>query len=169
MGNHATRFMKKRRQSGPVEAVGDGTFVINLDEHDRHTMIGFVEQLDELLLSDRSDPRLRRLFPVAYHNDPEHDAEYQKYMHDELRQSRAQSIAVVKEALESANPITEAQLHGLMMVLNSLRLVLGTLLDVDESTDTDDIEESDPLYGQAQLYGYLGWLLEWTVAALTGE
>lgn len=161
--------MRRRRQQGPVEPVGDGMFLINLTEQDRLTMVGFVEQLEELLLSDISDPRLRRLFPVAYHDDPERDAEYQNYMHDELRQSRAGSIATVKEVLGHTEPITESQLHGFMIVLNSLRLVLGTLLDVDESTDTDDIDESDPLFGQAQLYGYLGWLLEWTVSALAGE
>jgi hypothetical protein len=56
-----------------------------------------------------------------------------------------------------------------MIVLNSLRLVLGTLLDADESDRVEDIDADDPLFGQAQLYGYLGWLLEWTVAALSGE
>jgi hypothetical protein len=54
-----------------------------------------------------------------------------------------------------------------MMVLNSLRLVLGTLLGVSEDEDTDDIEDDDPTFGQAQLYGYLGWLLEWTVDTLS--
>jgi len=161
--------MKRRRHVGPIEPVGDGTFVINLSEQDRLTMTGFVEQLEELLESDVSDPRLRRLFPVAYHDDPERNAEYQSYMSDELRQSRASSIATVKELLAHSDPISEHQLHGFMIVLNSLRLVLGTLLDVDESIDTDDIDETDPLYGQAQLYGYLGWLLEWTVSALAGE
>ena len=161
--------MKRRRHVGPIEPVGDGTFVINLSEQDRLTMMGFVEQLEELLESDISDPRLRRLFPVAYHDDPERNAEYQSYMSDELRQSRASSIATVKELLAHSDPISEHQLHGFMIVLNSLRLVLGTLLDVDESIDTDDIDETDPLYGQAQLYGYLGWLLEWTVSALAGE
>ncbi|MEY3806271.1 MAG: hypothetical protein RIR69_1083 [Actinomycetota bacterium] len=161
--------MKRRRHVGPIEPVGDGTFVINLSEQDRLTMTGFVEQLEELLESDISDPRLRRLFPVAYHDDPERNAEYQSYMSDELRQSRASSIATVKELLAHSDPISEHQLHGFMIVLNSLRLVLGTLLDVDESIDTDDIDETDPLYGQAQLYGYLGWLLEWTVSALAGE
>lgn len=161
--------MRKKRQVGPIEALDNAMFVIHLSEQDRRTMLGFVEQLEELLASNIADPRLRRLFPVAYHQDPERDAEYQKYMHDELRESRAHSIEVVKQLLAETSPITESQLHGFMIVLNSLRLVLGTLLDVDETSDTDDIEENDPMYGQAQLYGYLGWLLEWTVSALAGE
>lgn len=161
--------MKRRRKSGPIEPVGDGTFAINLPDQDRQTLIGFVDQLEQLLHLDTSDPRLRRLFPVAYHDDPDRDAEYQGYMHEELQQSRLNSIEMVREVLGQDVPLTEAQLHGFMLILNNLRLVLGTLLDVDESTDTDDLDESDPLFGQAQLYGYLGWLLEWTVSAMSGE
>lgn len=161
--------MRRRRPSGPIEPIGNGTFVINLPEHDRQTLSGFVDQLEQLLHADTRDPRVRRLFPVAYHDDPERDAEYQNYMHDELQQSRLNSIAMVREVLAQDEPLTEAQLHGFMMIINNLRLVLGTLLDVDESADTDDIDESDPLFGQAQLYGYLGWLLEWTVSAMTAE
>lgn len=158
--------MRRRRSSGPIEATGEGTFAINLEDQERATMIGFVRQLDDLLGADADDPRLRRLYPAAYHDDPERDAEYQGYMRDELMQSRRASIATVIEALSDPAPVTAEQLHGFMMVLNSLRLVLGTLLDVDEASDTDDIDQDDPLFGQAQLYGYLGWLLEWTVAAL---
>jgi hypothetical protein len=161
--------MRRRRASGPIEPIGDGTFVINLPVQDRQTLMGFVDQLEQLLHTDTQDPRLRRLFPVAYHDDPDRDAEYHNYMHEELQQSRLNSIAMVREILAQDTPLTEAQLHGFMMIINNLRLVLGTLLDVDESADTDDIEESDPLFGQAQLYGYLGWLLEWTVSAMTGE
>lgn len=161
--------MRNRRRGGPVEAIGDGTFALNLSAQDRETMASLVDQLDELVASGPADPRLRRLFPVAYHDDPERDAEYQLLMHDELRRSRAASIATVREVLASSAPLEASQLHGFMIVMNSLRLVLGTLLDVDESTDTDDIDTDDPLFGQAQLYGYLGWLLEWTIAALTGE
>jgi hypothetical protein len=161
--------MRRRRAAGPIEAIGNGFFAINLPEADRQTLTGFIDQLEQLLHADVQDPRLRRLFPVAYHDDPDRDAEYQGYMQEELQQSRLNSIAMTRDVLAQEEPLTEAQLHGFMMIINNLRLVLGTLLDVDESADTDDIEESDPLFGQAQLYGYLGWLLEWTVSAMTGE
>jgi hypothetical protein len=159
--------MRKRKKAGPVESLGDGAFRINLSEDERETMLRFVDQLEEVLTAEHTDPRLRRLFPTAYHEDPDLDAEYQGYMRDELSQSRASSIATVREILGSENPIAESQLYAFMMVLNSLRLVLGTLLGVSEDEDTDDIEEEDPSFGQAQLYGYLGWLLEWTVDTLS--
>ena len=37
---------------------------------------------------------------------------------------------------------------------------------VREDEDGDDIPEDHPAHGPAQLYGYLGWLLGWTVDAL---
>lgn len=159
--------MRKRKKAGPVESLGDGAFRINLSEDERDTMLRFVDQLEEVLSAEHTDPRLRRLFPTAYHENPDLDAEYQGYMRDELSQSRAASIATVREILGSDGPIAESQLYAFMMVLNSLRLVLGTLLGVSEDEDTDDIDEDDPTFGQAQLYGYLGWLLEWTVDTLS--
>jgi hypothetical protein len=159
--------MRKRKKAGPVESLGDGVFRINLTEDERATLLGFVNQLEEVLSAEHSDPRLRRLFPTAYHENPDLDEEYQGYMRDELSQSRAASIASVREVLQSPETLTEAQLYAFMMVLNSLRLVLGTLLGVSEDEDTDDIDDDDPTYGQAQLYGYLGWLLEWTVDTLS--
>lgn len=161
--------MKRRRQSGPIEAIDNGQFVLNLTSDERETLLGFVSQLEEVLNSPPTDARLRRLFPTAYHDNPEHDAEYQSYMRDELAQSRLASINTVRFALSSDEAMSESQVYAFMTVLNSLRLVLGTLLDVDEADDLDLIPEDSPAYGQAQLYEYLGWLLEWTVSALAGE
>lgn len=161
--------MKRRKHVGPVVARENDMFEITLSSDDRSTLLRFVDQLSEILVMGPDDARLRRLFPTAYHENPEHDAEYQGYMRDELTQSRAASIVVVKEVLESTELITSSQLHAFMTVLNNLRLVLGTLLDVGEDELEDDIDENDPAFGQWQLYGYLGWLLEWTISALSGE
>ena len=161
--------MKRRKREGPVVARDNDLFEITLTVDERSTLLSFVDQLSEILEMGPDDARLRRLFPTAYHENPEHDAEYQGYMRDELTQSRSASIAVVKEVLESTDLITAAQLHAFMSVLNNLRLVLGTLLDVGEDDFEDDIDENDPSFGQWQLYGYLGWLMEWTISALSGE
>jgi len=161
--------MKRRKREGPVVARDNDLFEITLTVDERSTLLSFVDQLSEILAMGPDDARLRRLFPTAYHENPEHDAEYQGYMRDELTQSRSASIVVVKEVLESTDLITAAQLHSFMTVLNNLRLVLGTLLDVGEDDFEDDIDENDPAFGQWQLYGYLGWLMEWTISALSGE
>ena len=159
--------MRRKREQGPITASGDGTYTINLQDNERETMLDLVGQLETVLSSGLDDERLRRLYQTAYNENPEHDAEYQGFMRDELTQSRAASIATVREMLSSDSPVTENQLGAFMMVLNNLRLILGTLLDVNE--DDDEPDETDPLYGQWQLYGYLGWLLEWVISSLTGE
>ena len=161
--------MKRRKREGPVVARDNDLFEITLTVDEKSTLLSFVDQLSDILAMGPDDVRLRRLFPTAYHENPDHDAEYQGYMRDELTQSRSASIAVVKEVLESTDLITAAQLHAFMTVLNNLRLVLGTLLDVGEDDFEDDIDENDPAFGQWQLYGYLGWLMEWTISALSGE
>ena len=159
--------MRRKRPVGPIIVRDDGTFTINLQAHERETMLDLVGQLETVLSGGPDDERLRRLYPTAYNENPEHDAEYQGCMREELTQSRAASIATVREMLSSDSPVTENQLGAFMMVLNNLRLILGTLLDVNE--DDDEPDETDPLYGQWQLYGYLGWLLEWVISSLTGE
>jgi hypothetical protein len=52
-----------------------------------------------------------------------------------------------------------------MQSLNALRLALGTMLDVDESHDLDDVSPDDPLVGEHHLYGYLSYLLDAAVTA----
>lgn len=161
--------MRRRRAEGPVSVNKDGTFSINLDTDERATLIGFIHQLSAIVNGDANDPRLTRLYPVAYHDDEEKNAEYQGFMRDELTQSRKTAITTAIDTLSSTEPLSEAQVMAFMTVLNSLRLVLGTLLDVGEEADEDLVDEDDPTFGQYQLYGYLGWLLEWTVAALAGD
>jgi hypothetical protein len=161
--------MRRKRPPGPVMANDDGTFSINLSADERETLTGFINQLRDLLRHGPDDERLRRLYPVAYHADGGLDDEYQSYMRDELTNSRAAAMDTAIDMLSRETPISEAELSALMRVVNSLRLVLGTLLDVGEGQDESDVDESDPSHGQHQLYGYLGWFLEWIVWALSGD
>ncbi len=61
--------------------------------------------------------------------------------------------------------LDEAGLTALMQSLNALRLVLGTILDVGEDHDLDDVAPDDPLVGEHHLYGYLSYLLDAAVRA----
>ena len=161
--------MRRKRNAGPVEPLDNGTYSLRLSPNERETLLGFVTQLEDVISSPPDDPRVTRLFPVAYHQDAEMNDEYQQFMRDELVQSRLAATQTVRTILSDDSPMTEGQLYAFMTVLNSLRLVLGTLLDVSEDDDGDDLDDDDPAFGQAQLYGYLGWLLEWVVWALSGD
>lgn len=153
----------------PVERVKQG-FRINLDADERDLVQRLLHEMRSLLMGPSDNPALSRVFPVAYHR-PGHaelDAEYQRLMREELVASRLAGIAIVDEALSSTKPISEAQLLALMQALNGLRLVLGTVLDVDEHHDVELIADDDPQVGEHHLYVFLSWLLEWTVRALQG-
>ncbi|MEY3506101.1 MAG: hypothetical protein RI898_854, partial [Actinomycetota bacterium] len=53
--------MRRKREVGPVTANDDGTYTINLQVHERETMLDLVSQLETVLSSGPDDERLRRL------------------------------------------------------------------------------------------------------------
>jgi hypothetical protein len=126
------------------------------------------ELRDLLCTAPPDDARLVRLFPTAYHDDPERDAEYQRLMRDELVSSRLEALGTVERALDSVE-LDEAELYGFMQSLNAVRLVLGTLLDIGEDDDPELVRDTDPLAPELHLYHYLSWLLDATVRALGGS
>ena len=84
--------MRRGRDAGPVGRNDDGTFELLLEDHEREALLSFVSQLRELVAGDTRDPRVARLFPVAYNNDAEADEEYQRFMRDELVTARLATI-----------------------------------------------------------------------------
>ena len=66
-----------------------------------------------------------------------------------------------------ASELDESDLTAWMNTLNSLRLVLGTRLDVDE--DPPELDEGDPLAPAYAVYEYLGWVLSQVVDALSPD
>jgi hypothetical protein len=109
-----------------------------------------------------------RIFPPAYHlaDDADADAEYQRLMREELVASRLSGITTVNEALQASGPVSEETMVAFVQAINGLRLVLGTILDVSEDQDPDDIDDDDPQAGEYHLYNFLSWLLDWAVRAL---
>ena len=154
----------------PVERTKQG-FRINIDDHEREVVRHLLDEMRSLLLGPSDHPALKRVFPTAYHleDHAEHDAEYQRFMREELVASRLAGIETVMEALAARPPLTESQVLSLAQALNGVRLVLGTVLDIGEDDRPDDIDPDDPLAAEHQLYGFLSWLLEWTVRSLSSR
>jgi hypothetical protein len=149
-----------------IKRTGPTTFRIRLPDEERQLLASLVPQLRQLLETDLSDPSLKRLFPTAYAEDPELEEEYRELTRDDLVESRRQTLETVA-ATATADEVDEEQLLGWMGAVNDLRLVLGTRLDVSEDTDFDVDPEHPDAPGLA-VYGYLGYLLEEIVAALSG-
>jgi len=153
------------RRSRRVRAAG-GRYQINLPDQERQLLVHLLPQLREVI-AEPDDERARRLFPTAYAQDPERDAEYQRFMRDELVASRTAALERFVETAQ-ARDVDEETLLGWMQSINAVRLVLGTLLDVSEDDDPADISEQDPRYPEYALYGYLSALLHEIVEALAG-
>ncbi|MEY2437778.1 MAG: hypothetical protein QOH64_2763 [Acidimicrobiaceae bacterium] len=140
----------------------DGSFRVNLADHERELLGGLVQQLRELLVAEENDG-LERLFPPAHPNDEARNDEYRALVHDELLERRLATIDVV-EATVDATQLDESQLTAWMGAINDLRLVLGTRLDVSEEMEA--IDPDDPRAPGFAVYGYLSQLLGSIVQAL---
>jgi Domain of unknown function (DUF2017) len=156
--------------SKPVTRSGSG-YVLHLGKDERALVARLLDELRSLI-TEPADPELvRRLYPVVHPDNPERESEYQRLMRDELVASRLAGIDIVSEVLgRSGRKVTldEAQMLAFMQAVNGVRLVLGTLLDVtedDELVERDDAEIT-PEY---HLYGYLSWVLDSSVRALSGD
>ena len=145
-----------------IKRAKDGTFAVDLPDNERDLIARLPSQLKELLQTD--DASLRRLFPAAYNQDEEKDAEYQRLMREELLAVRISRAELLEETAR-ATSLTESQLMGWMGAVNDVRLVLGTQLDVSE--DSDDIDDEDPRAPLFDIYHYLGFLLENIIKALS--
>jgi hypothetical protein len=149
-----------------VSRTRHGTYALRLPGPERELLADLVVQLRELLELTTDDPSVRRLFPTAYHEDPERDREYQQLVRDELLERRLAALATVEETAE-ADEVGEAQLTAWLTALNDLRLVLGTRLDVSE--DQDALDGDDPAAPAMAVYGYLSVLLGDVVDALAED
>ncbi len=141
-----------------------GHVVVDLDDDERRILGELVDQLRQLLLAGEQ-PSLRRLFPTAYPGHPDAEREYRSLVHDSLLEHRLATIEQFEASL-GATSLTTDELATWTSVLNDLRLVLGTLLDVGE--DDTPLPDDDELAYSHAVYHYLGLLVEESVEVLVG-
>jgi uncharacterized protein DUF2017 len=153
-----------RRQR--VRRTRSGVIRIDIPESEQDLLHHVLPQLRDLLTVGSSDDRTRRLFPTAYAEDPEAEAEYRAYMHNELVASRLAALEAIESTL-GARELTEEQAVAWLQSINSVRLVLGSLLDVTEELDIDALPDDHPEIEGFVLYGYLSMLLDELVTALS--
>ena len=103
-----------------------------------------MDELRTLLTSTDDNPLLDRLFPTAYPDDEEKEAEYQRLMREELVASRLASINLVTSLLGPDAPAVfdEERTIAFMQSINAIRLVLGTLLGITDDDSADAADES---------------------------
>ncbi len=151
-----------------VARLSNGTYRFSVPVEERALLKHVIPQLREMLTGAApGDERLRRLYPNAYVANAEAEAEYQKYMHEELLASRLAALDEVEKTFD-ATVLTESEIHAWMQSVNSVRLVLGTVLDVSEGLDLSAMAADDPAIEGYVLYDFLSYILQEVVEALAG-
>lgn len=112
----------------------DGSVELRLDDEVRELLVDVLGQLRDALLADVDDPLLSRLFPPAYADDPDKEAGFRALARDELLESRLAAIDIVEQSV-GATQLDAEQADAWLRALNSLRLVLGTRLDVRQDDE----------------------------------
>ena len=145
------------------------SFTLHLGKDEREVVTRLLEELRTLQSDPDAAEATSRLFPVVHPDLPDQEEEYQRLMRSELIESRTAGIDTAVEVL--ARPgrkvhLSEAELLAFTRAINSVRLVLGTILEVTEDDDLDAPPElvDSPEY---QLYAYLSYILDASIKALS--
>ncbi len=147
-----------------IDPARDGTFRVRLPLEEREILRSLPGRLHGLI--DAGDDSVRRLFPPAY-DDERADDEYRRLVGSSLRDGKLAALAELERTAD-AERLTEPELESWLGALESLRLVVGTQLDVTEET----YSAFDPTHPEAQrlaLYHWLSWLQEEVVQALAAR
>lgn len=143
-----------------VRPLGDDRYALTLAEEPRRAVDSLLADLAELLGTD--SPALVRLFPPPYGDDDERNQGWAALAGAELVERQLATIELVRATIDR-DELTGDELDAWMRALNSLRLVLGTALDVDESHTPPP--PGDPTEATFATYELLGYLLEHVVRA----
>ncbi len=145
-------------------ATKDGRIKVNVDEGVLGLVGSLSDQLRELLLVDDAD-ELRRLYPTAYPDDPERQADFHGIVHDQLLMARLDAIDRIEATLHD-DSLSIDDADAWLSIINQIRLVLGTRLDVGEDDDPI-IDEDDPRAAAQVIYQVMSHVLEDLTGART--
>jgi hypothetical protein len=153
----------------PLVRARSGRFRLRLSAGEREAILGFVRQLRSLLLAEdpSSDEAVARLFPAARPDDVIENLEWERTHAPWLLSDKLDALDVMERTI-THDELTEDELLAWLSSLNSLRLVLGTRLDIREDSRAGDFAGDETAAGLFELYGYLTWLEDSIVEVLAG-
>ena len=143
-----------------LDRTPDGGVRLRFSPEERALLARLSSDLRAQLEDSFDDPSFRRLFPPAY-EEAEHEKGYRDVAGDELLDGRRHALELLAATAENDH-LTAEEADAWLRALNDLRLVLGTRLDVQE-----DVLVDRPQTPELALYGYLSWVQEQLVAALS--
>jgi hypothetical protein len=143
-----------------------GEIGLKLSRDERALLVGLAAELRAQLDGEPGgDPSLRRLFPPAYEDEAD-ERGYRELAGDSLLDGRRAALELLAETVDHKS-LSAEEADAWLRALNDLRLVLGTRLDVQEDTFAADLRPDDPNAPALAVYGYLSWIQEQLVAALS--
>jgi len=147
-----------------IERRRDGSYRVHLPREERDILAALPGQLRDALAE--GEPTLYRLFPPA-HRDDEANADYARLVGAGLLEGKLLALGEL-ERTAHATTLDEAGLGAWLGALESLRLVLGTQLDITEES-YGALDVNDPDAPRLALYHWLSWLQEEVVQALSAD
>ena len=107
-----------------------GKFAVRMEPRERELIRGLLDELREMLALAPDDPRVRRLYPAAYAARRGARGRVPRMTRDELQSGRLESIDAVEASVDK-ELLTLEELTAWMQAVNSLRLILGTMLEIN--------------------------------------
>lgn len=164
------------RQRGVRRLDDDGGVEIVIGTGERDALADLAPQL-RAVVDGTSDSDLAtlvrdRLFPAAYPDDPERQAEYEELAGDELAQMHRDALDTFEATLAGGTTQRERwsvrlsgeEAEAWLAAINDGRLTLATAVGITDESCWD--EGPDPEDPASVLLFYLGWLEEELVGAL---
>ncbi|MGH2681537.1 MAG: DUF2017 family protein [Actinomycetota bacterium] len=142
-------------------------FAVHLSKGVRGLLVELCQQSRALLQGEdpSSDPAVARLFPPAYQDDPLRNLEFETTLGGGPRTGKLEALDTV-EGTVHASSLSEDELLAWIGVVNDLRLVLGTRIDITEEATDEDFPRADPRHDTYRVYQFLGWLLQEMLEAM---
>jgi hypothetical protein len=150
----------------PIRRQRDGRYRLRLDPAVRSLLRSVPEQLLPILGSD--DPMTRRLYPPAYvgQDNAKAEADYRQMVGGVLENHHRQALETLVETAD-AETLSAEELNAWLAAIGTIRLVLGTRLDVSE--DMEEPEGEDPRLPEFALYQLLSVLQEAIIEVLAED
>lgn len=131
-----------------------GRIQVKLNRQERTALLRILDELQPQLATRLGSP------PRAY-DDPEMQAEYDRWVRPEVERGREADLAVVRDSLDAGEdtlPLTEAQALAWLRAFNHLRVMAGGILGIEEDgweATLDERTRQRPEFGVLMALGYL--------------
>ncbi|MGO9027760.1 MAG: DUF2017 family protein [Acidimicrobiales bacterium] len=131
----------------------DGRYTVRLDHNLRVVLVSVAQQLGPMI--DAGDKATTRLFPPAYTGEDtaQQEQEYRTLVDGALRNHHHRALDTLINTAH-ADTLSAEELDAWLSAIGTMRLVLGTRLDVIE--DMEPPEPGDPAGDEFVLYDLLG-------------